>query len=123
LKSDLVPLLLAVVKQKLDKIEPIEWYNEPVVCVVMTAKGYPLNPKSGDIITINDSLGKVKADTLQVFHAGTSLKDNGIVTAGGRVLGITARAKDLSLARQKVYDAIKQISFDGAFYRTDIAKQ
>ncbi|MFH0889407.1 MAG: phosphoribosylamine--glycine ligase [Planctomycetota bacterium] len=118
LKSDLVPLLLAVVEQKLHKIEPIEWYNEPAVCVVMTSKGYPLNPKSGDVI---EGLNTGNS-TMQIFHAATRLENNKVVTAGGRVLGITARAKDLSLARQKVYDAVKQISFDGAFYRTDIAK-
>ncbi|MFH1231724.1 MAG: phosphoribosylglycinamide synthetase C domain-containing protein [Planctomycetota bacterium] len=98
------------------------------MCVVMTAKGYPLNPKTGDIIVRNDVLDKksigvkLETDILRIFHSGTSFKDNIVVTAGGRVLAVTARAKDLSLARQKVYDAVKRISFDGAFYRTDIAR-
>ncbi|MEW6025862.1 MAG: phosphoribosylamine--glycine ligase [Planctomycetota bacterium] len=123
LKSDIVPLLMAVVEQKLDRIKPIEWHNEPAVCVVMTSKGYPASPRTGDEITgqlANRPTGQTK--DFQVFHAGTALKDEKVVTSGGRVLGITARAKDFASARQKAYDAVKQISFDGAFYRTDIAK-
>jgi phosphoribosylamine--glycine ligase len=119
LKSDLVPILLAVVEQKLDRIKPIEWYSEPAVCVVMSSKGYPVSPKTGDEIKFT---GLAVNKNLQVFHAGTALKDGKVVTAGGRVLGVTARAQDFSQARQKAYDAIKQVSFDGAFYRTDIAK-
>ncbi len=119
LKSDLVPLLMAVVEQKLDRIKPIEWYSEPAVCVVMSSKGYPASPKTGDEIKFGGLSGN---KNLQVFHAGTALKDGKVITAGGRVLGVTARAQDFSQARQKAYDAIKQISFDGAFYRTDIAK-
>jgi len=119
LKSDLVPILMAVVEQKLDKIKSIEWYDDPAVCVVMTSKGYPAGPKTGDEIKFGNPSGN---KNFQVFHAGTALKDGKVITAGGRVLGITARARDFSSARQKAYDAIKQISFDGAFYRTDIAK-
>ena len=119
LKSDLVPILMAVVEQKLDRIKPIEWYSEPAVCVVMSSKGYPVAPKLHDEIKFSGLSGN---KNLQVFHAGTALKDGKIITAGGRVLGVTARAQDFSSARQKAYDAIKQISFDGAFYRTDIAK-
>ncbi|MBI5778543.1 MAG: phosphoribosylamine--glycine ligase [Planctomycetes bacterium] len=119
LKSDLVPLLMAVVEQKLDKIKPIEWYDEPAVCVVMTSKGYPSSPRTGDEIKFSGLSGN---KNLQAFHAGTALQNNKVVTAGGRVLGITARAQNFSVARQKAYDAVKQISFDGAFYRTDIAK-
>jgi len=119
LKSDLVPILMAVVEQKLDRIKPIEWYSEPAVCVVMSSKGYPVSPKTGDEIKFS---GLSVNKNLQVFHAGTALKDGKVVTAGGRVLAVTARAQDFSQARQKAYDAIKQVSFDGAFYRTDIAK-
>ena len=119
LKSDLVPILMAVVEQKLDKIKPIEWHSEPAICVVMSSKGYPGSPKSGDEIKLGGLSGN---KNLQVFHAGTDLKDGKLVTSGGRVLGVTARAQDFSQARQKVYDAIKQVSFDGSFYRTDIAK-
>ena len=119
LKSDLVPLLMAVVEQKLDKIKPIEWYHEPAVCAVMTAQDYPANPRSGD--AISGLPVDTRDNSLQVFHAGTKIDKGNVVTAGGRVMGITARANDFKTARKKVYDTIKQISFDGAFYRTDIA--
>lgn len=118
LKSDIVPLLSAVAEQKLDTIKPIEWYPEPAICVVMTSTGYPTSPKGGDVI---NGLVDGKHPDFQVFHAGTSELGGQIVTAGGRVLGVTGRSRDFTSARKRVYDAIKQISFNGAFYRTDIA--
>jgi phosphoribosylamine--glycine ligase len=121
LKSDLVPILLAVAEQKLDKIKAIEWHPGPAVCVVMTSKGYPAGPKGGDIIN-GLAAGAGRQKDLQVFHAGTAEQDGRIVTAGGRVIGVTARGRDFDDARRKVYDVVKQISFDGAFYRTDIAR-
>ena len=119
LKSDLVEVMLASVGNRLSQMEPLEWYDEPTVCVVMTSKGYPGNYETGLPITGFD---KVKSsDSLQVFHAGTTLKDGQAVTSGGRVLAITARGKDVTAARKKAYDNIGLINFDGAFYRKDIA--
>jgi phosphoribosylamine--glycine ligase len=122
LKTDLVPLLLAVVEKNLDRIQPIEWSDEAAVCVVMTAKGYPSNPKIGDVIEITQEDQRTGND-IQIFHAGTRLDNGRLITAGGRVLGITAKGKDHSEARKKVYDTITEISFDGAFYRRDIANK
>ena len=74
------------------------------------------------IQALRPELDKIKTNnSLQVFHAGTTITDNQVVTNGGRVFCVTGRDKDLALAREKVYSAIKQIGFEGAFYRKDIA--
>ena len=119
LKSDIVELMLTVAEKRLDKLEPLEWHNDTAACVIMASKGYPGSYDTGLPIT---GLDKVKTDdTLQIFHAGTALKDNQVITGGGRVLAVTARGKDATAARKKAYDNIGLINFDGAFYRKDIA--
>jgi phosphoribosylamine--glycine ligase len=95
------------------------WSPDPSVCVVMAAGGYPGTSESGKLIKGLEhasALGGVK-----VFHAGTSATDDGIVTSGGRVLGVTARASSLESAVARAYEAVRSISFDGMQYRTDIA--
>jgi phosphoribosylamine--glycine ligase len=119
LKSDIVPYLLAAAKGGLKNLPAPEWHDEPAVCVVYAAKGYPDSPLTGSIIRGAEAdFGK---DVI-VFHAGTHRAEDGSLrAAGGRVLNICARGKTLQDARDKSYEAINQIDWPGGFYRTDIA--
>ncbi len=114
LKTDLCDIFNAVVDGTLDKIN-IEWTDDACVCVVMASGGYPESYQKGKEITIGDI-----AEDILIFHAGTAIKDSKLVTSGGRVLGVTAKGKDIHEARAKAYEAVSNIHFDGAFYRTDI---
>ncbi len=114
LKTDLCDIFNAVVDGTLDKIN-IEWTDDACVCVVMASGGYPESYQKGKEITIGDI-----AEDILIFHAGTAIKDGKLVTSGGRVLGVTAKGKDIHEARAKAYEAVSKIHFDGAFYRTDI---
>jgi phosphoribosylamine---glycine ligase len=118
LENDLVELLDASVSGTLDKIE-LKWKSAASVCVVMASGGYPGNYAKGKIIRGLDDAAKLP--NVKVFHAGTALKENQIVTNGGRVLGVTAWAKDLKTAQTAAYAAVEKISFDGAQFRRDIA--
>jgi phosphoribosylamine---glycine ligase len=95
----------------------LDWHNDPSVCVVMAAAGYPDSPRTGALIS---GLDAAEATGATVFHAGTRGSDRGIETSGGRVLGVTASGKDLSHAIQNTYAAIQHIKFDGMQYRKDI---
>jgi phosphoribosylamine--glycine ligase len=120
LKSDLVPLLESTIEGRLDRIRP-EWYEDAAVCVVLCAKGYPGSYDRGNEILGLDRLKHWEKGL--VFHAGTA-KDNGRwVTAGGRVLGVTARGTDIANAVQEVYRAVGEISWEGMHYRRDIARR
>lgn len=101
-------------------IQELEWDKRSAVCVVMAAKGYPTSVLKGDEIS---GIGSVSGkDDCVVFHAGTGLNDVAkLVTAGGRVLNVTAVGESQELARSKVYTALEQIAFNGAQYRKDIA--
>jgi phosphoribosylamine--glycine ligase len=115
LRSDLLALLLAATEPGgLAGVEP-EWDPRAAVCVVLASRGYPASSSSGDVIR---GLEGVPAD---VFHAGTAERDGEIVTAGGRVLGVTALGEDRSAARDAAYAAAEMIDFDGAQLRRDIA--
>ncbi|WCK55025.1 phosphoribosylamine--glycine ligase [Aneurinibacillus sp. Ricciae_BoGa-3] len=116
LKSDLAEIFLAVIEGNLDKLPTIEWREEAAVCVVMASGGYPGPYDKGHVIQGLPN----NTDTVTVFHAGTASKDGEIVTAGGRVLGVTAIGSDLYEAQDRAYTAIRSISFDGAHYRSDI---
>jgi phosphoribosylamine--glycine ligase len=120
MKSDLVPILEAVIDGKLDQRD-IEWDPRPAVCVAVASGGYPGRHEVGYEIT---GLAEAAAqpDTM-VFHAGTLKKDDRIVTAGGRVLGVAAMGADLRSAQQAAYNAVRKISFTGMHYRTDIANR
>jgi len=96
---------------------PMEWKDEPSVCVVMAAHGYPGTPRKGDVITGIADCGAT------VFQAGTKATERGIVTSGGRVLGVTASGADLQAAIDASYAAVKKIHFDGAHYRSDIGQK
>jgi phosphoribosylamine--glycine ligase len=117
LRSDLLALLLAASEPGgLAGVVP-EWDPRAAVCVVMASRGYPASSSSGDVI---DGLDRVPPSA-EVFHAGTAERDGEIVTAGGRVLGVTALGDGRSAARAAAYAAADVISFDGAQMRRDIA--
>ncbi len=116
LRSDIVSLCDLAVRQKLDEAE-IEWDERVSLGVVLASAGYPESSGKEEIISgLNAGFpGQVK-----IFHAGTTRKDDNVVTAGGRVLCVTGLAETVSNARQITYDAIKKISWNGMFYRKDI---
>jgi len=95
----------------------LRWKPEPSVCVVLAAAGYPGNVRTGDRIEGIDSCGA------QVFQAGTRLGENGLETAGGRVLGVTASGTDLASAVASTYAAVSRVHFGGMHYRRDIAQK
>jgi len=118
LKSDLLEVMLAVCDGKLDQID-LKWDPRPAVCVVMAAGGYPGDYEKGKVITGLDEAEKIQ--DVVVFHAGTAVKDGNIVTNGGRVLGVTALGKTIADAKERAYNAVDKIKFDGAYFRRDIA--
>ena len=116
LKSDLVDVIEAVVEHRLDQFA-VEWHDDCAVCVVMTSGGYPGAYENGKPIR---GLGNDE-NAATVFHAGTARKASDVVTAGGRVLGITGLGKTIADAQQAAYRRVRTISFDGCHFRTDIA--
>lgn len=120
MKSDLVPLLIAAADGDISA-HSIEWHDQAAICVVMAAEGYPGDYPKGDLIT-----GIQEAETvgdLTVFHAGTAINETGLVTAGGRVLGVTARGNSVAAAIERAYKGVAQIKWRGVQYRTDIGKK
>jgi phosphoribosylamine--glycine ligase len=116
LKSDLVDLLEAAVDGKLDTTSP-EWDPRTAVCVIMASGGYPGDHKKG--IPISGTEDAERHGAL-IFHAGTAEANGTLVTAGGRVLGVTALAEDLPGARKSAYEAVAKIHFENAHFRSDI---
>jgi phosphoribosylamine--glycine ligase len=117
LKSDLSEVLEAVTRGELDKVS-LEWDSRPAVCVVMASGGYPGSYAKGKEITGIDEAAGMK--DVVVFHAGTAEKDGRVYTAGGRVLGVTALGDTIKSARERAYEAVKLIHFEGAHCRRDI---
>jgi phosphoribosylamine--glycine ligase len=118
LKSDLLEVMLAVCEGRLDEVT-LRWDPRPSVCVVMASGGYPGEYAKGKVIEGLDAARKMK--DVMVFHAGTAAKDGKIVTAGGRVLGVTAVGDTIAEAKKRAYAAVEVIKFEGAYYRKDIA--
>jgi phosphoribosylamine--glycine ligase len=118
LESDLVDALEASIEGRVSDGD-FRWSRDASVCVVMSSGGYPGTFEQGKRIDGLEDAGKI--DGVKVFHAGTSKRDGIHYTAGGRVLGVTARAGDLESAVRRVYEACGKISFAGAHYRKDIA--
>ena len=118
LAGDLIPALEACIDGTLSA-ELVSWRAEPCVCVVLASGGYPGKYEKGKQIKGLDE-ASAKPDTV-VFHAGTALQNDSVVTSGGRVLGVTALGNDLTQAVSKAYDAVSAITFDGCQYRKDIA--
>jgi phosphoribosylamine--glycine ligase len=117
LKTDLLDIMLAVVDNRLDKIE-IEWRDDACVGVVMASGGYPGSYQTGFPISGLDDVDK----DILIFHAGTKPGLAGqVLTSGGRILTVVAMGKNLAEAREKVYQNINRIHFEGAYYRKDIA--
>jgi len=117
LRSDLADLLVASREGRLAAAD-VHWSPNPAVCVVLTSRGYPGKPEIGKTITgyeAVESLGGVK-----IFHAGTRVEDHHLLTAGGRVMGVTAIAEDLPSAIQRAYAGVGKLQFEGMHYRTDI---
>ena len=117
LESDLVDIMLACADGTLQDLD-IRWSSGAAVCVVMAAGGYPKSYHKSDAITGLEAAAQ--AGTV-VFHAGTSQKDGQIVTNGGRVLGVTAKAGSIREAVELAYQGVEKIHFAGAEYRKDIA--
>ncbi|WP_432942994.1 phosphoribosylamine--glycine ligase [Kribbella sp. CA-253562] len=118
LKTPLGGVLYAAATGKLADAEPLAWKNGSAVAVVVAAKKYPAKPRSGDAIT---GIEQAEAGGVRVFHAGTSQDGDDLVTAGGRVLAVSATGKDLDEARQRAYAGVGQIRIKGSQHRTDIA--
>jgi len=116
LKTDLLDLMIRSTEGRV-KEEELEVHTGFSVCVVMASGGYPGTYEKGKVI---HGLETIPEDIL-VFHAGTQRKDNHLVTSGGRVLGVTAVADSIENTVNKVYQAVGKITFDGAYYRRDIA--
>jgi phosphoribosylamine--glycine ligase len=121
LRTDLLDLLEAVVEDRLAEFAEgaLEWDPRPAVCVVMASQGYPGPYAKGKVITGLDEVATMP--DVKVFHAGTALENNLVVTDGGRVLGVTALGETLAAARRQAYEAVGRVHFQGAFYRHDIA--
>lgn len=113
LKTDLMEIFEAVTDERLADVD-IEWESGACVCVVLASGGYPLAYRKGEEIKIGD------VGDCTVIHAGTAIKDGRLVTNGGRVLNVVARGKDVEEARKKAYAAVRNISWKGMQYRTDI---
>ena len=118
LKSDLLPLLIACVDGTLEQQADVHWHDEAAACVVMASGGYPDPYETGQVITGLEAAEAIEA--VNVFHAGTADFDGNVVTAGGRVLGITALGDGLQAAIQKAYQAVSTIHFQDAHFRKDI---
>jgi phosphoribosylamine--glycine ligase len=121
MKGDLAEVMLAVASGTLYKLKAFKWDPRPSLTVVATSKGYPGKYPTGLPIT-----GVEKADALKdvkVFHSGTAMKNGQLVTAGGRVLSVTAIGKTLQDAHARAYEAMNLIHFDGMHYRRDIGYQ
>ncbi len=115
MKSDLVDLLEHAIDGTLDRAE-VSWDRRAALGVVIAAGGYPDTPRSGDPITALPT----DTDDCVTFHAGTQAVDGNTVTSGGRVLCVTALGDSVRSAQRRAYDAVAQVRFDGAQYRTDI---
>ncbi len=113
LKTDLMDIFEAVTEERLSDIK-IEWYDGACVCVVLASGGYPEKYVKGKEITIGET------DGVTLIHAGTAIKDDKLVTNGGRVMGVVANGANVDEARTKAYTAIKNINWENMQYRTDI---
>ena len=119
LESPLGVVLKAAADGRLDEVGPLKWREGAAVAVVVAAQDYPATPRTGDRITGVDEATAL--DGVDVIHAGTALRDGELVTAGGRVLAVTAAGSDVAGARRRAYDGVARIHIDGSHHRTDIA--
>ncbi len=115
LETDLIEIIEAILENRLNEIR-IKYDEKNAVCVMLTSGGYPESYEKGKVIT---GLDKVDEDIV-IFHSGTKIINNKLVTNGGRVIGISAKGNSLEEASKKVYENIEKIKFEGMHYRTDI---
>lgn len=120
LKTDLVDIFDAVIDEKLDTIN-IEWKNQSAACIILASGGYPKKYETGKEISGLDEKGQIK--NALVYHAGTKADNDKFLTAGGRVLGITATADNLKSALDSAYETVNSISFEKMHYRKDIGQK
>jgi phosphoribosylamine---glycine ligase len=120
LATPLLDLLLACTTGKLATLPSIEWKSAVSVCVAISARGYPGDYDRGNIIT---GIDVANTNQTMVFHAGTQLKDDRLLTDGGRVLAVTSTAPDFVSAIDRAYQGVKSITFEGMYYRQDIAQR
>jgi phosphoribosylamine--glycine ligase len=118
LESDLLEAIEASIEGRVGDAD-FRWSDDASVCVVMASGGYPGTFEVGKKITGIEAADQI--DGVKVFHAGTSIRDGSFYTAGGRVLGVTARAATLESAVDRAYAAVGKIQFEGVHYRRDIA--
>ena len=119
MKNDIIDVMEACIDGTLDQID-LQFEDNAAVCVVLASKGYPVSYEKGFVIEgLENFEGK---DGYYCFHAGTKQTDKGIVTNGGRVLGITATGATLKEARANAYEATRWVNFENKYMRTDIGK-
>jgi phosphoribosylamine--glycine ligase len=121
LRSPLGQLLYAAATGRLDGQPPLVWQSGYAVTVVIAAQGYPDKPRTGDVISGLERAAECVG--VEIFHAGTTITDNGIVSSGGRVLSVTAHGETLAHAREHAYAAVDLIRLEGSHHRRDIAKR
>ena len=121
LESDLLTIMQATTNGTLAETE-VKFSTGAAACVILASGGYPLSYEKGKVIT-GLTNGQTDADDVTVYHAGTAIKDGALVTAGGRVLGVTATAAALPAALDKAYKAAESIQFDKLHKRTDIGQR
>jgi phosphoribosylamine--glycine ligase len=123
LRTPLAGVLLNAAKGTLDAEPPLNWRDEAAVTVVVAAHHYPGTPRTGDVIEGLDEVAAQDAPHAYVLHAGTRRDGDAVVSAGGRVLSVTATGKDLAEARERAYAAVGRIRLAGSQHRTDIARK
>ncbi|MEU8461953.1 phosphoribosylamine--glycine ligase [Streptomyces sp. NPDC029003] len=121
LRTPLASVLLNAAQGTLNAEPPLSWRDDAAVTVVIASHNYPETPRTGDPIEGLDEVAEQDAPDAYVLHAGTRREGDAVVSAGGRVLSVTATGSDLAQAREKAYKAVARIRLDGAQHRTDIA--
>ncbi|NWF31353.1 phosphoribosylamine--glycine ligase [Streptomyces sp. PKU-EA00015] len=122
LKTPLAGVLLASANGTLDTLPPLKWRDDAAVTVVVASHNYPGTPRTGDPIEGLDEVAAEDTPHAYVLHAGTKRDGDAIVSAGGRVLSVTATGQDLAEARERAYRAVSRIRLEGSQHRTDIAR-
>ncbi|MFE9920508.1 phosphoribosylamine--glycine ligase [Streptomyces sp. NPDC005774] len=123
LKTPLAGVLMAAATGNLADLEPLRWSDDAAVTVVVASHNYPGAPRTGDPVTGLDEVAAQDAPHAYVLHAGTKREGDATVSAGGRVLSVTATGEDLTEARTRAYRAVARIRLDGSQHRTDIAAE
>jgi len=119
MQTDFIDVIEATLDGRLAEIEPLQWDPRPSICVVMASQGYPGSYDKGHVIRgLEEAAG---IEDVKVFHAGTKMADQQVVTNGGRVLGVTALGESVATAKLQAYRAVQCIRWDGAWCRKDIA--